>query len=149
MNVGNLLIILFHIIKIMWIFLFNTAKVLIFVFVCGRYRRFQRYIYGWFQCWNDPKYPQVSQYLFAESNKSLQTNGGNCAEKLYFLRRLPLLVMNTEPLFAITQRFFSISSSFIPIPLSDTVIVLASLSALTSMRKSFLLIPTFSSVSDR
>ena len=54
-----------------------------------------------------------------------------------------------EPLLAMTPRFCSSSSRVMPMPLSLTVRVLASLSAVMNMRKSSRFMPTVSSVSER
>ena len=54
----------------------------------------------------------------------------------------------SEPLRAMTPRLLSSSSFVMPMPLSDTVIVRASLSGVTRILKSLRAMPTFSSVSD-
>ena len=59
----------------------------------------------------------------------------------------PLKAM--EPLLAMTPRFCSSSSFVMPMPLSETVMVRASSSMETSMRKSSRLMPTLSSVRER
>ena len=51
-----------------------------------------------------------------------------------------------EPLLAMVPRLFSISSWVMPMPLSDTVRVRASLSGTTTILKSSRFSPTFSSV---
>ena len=59
---------------------FSRAKVPVFVFVCGIYRRFPSCKYGWCSRLNVPKYPQAALYTFQE-------NKGSCKKMSQIMRK--------------------------------------------------------------
>ena len=68
------------------VFLFNTAKVRAFVFVCDVPHPYSLYKFLWCLQMNVPKYQQVLQCLFAYYNKFSQKDDENYVDILYPLK---------------------------------------------------------------
>ena len=134
-NYKHFIFCLFHIITIMWLFYFNTAKVQVFVFAYGVFRPYSLYKFLLYLLMNVLKYQQVLRCLSASYNKFSQKDDENCVGTLYPLklrrfRTMPL----TSSIYGFCQevyhygsrkrsRFLYYSLAYIPLTFCKALLV--------------------------
>ena len=82
----------------------NTARALIFEFVCGVSHLFPSYIFLLYLRYCDQEYPQGVRCPFASYNKCARKDDGGCGERLSFpTRSPPYTVFSYHSIYSIYQ----------------------------------------------